>query len=228
MHIVKNMAKKTVIVDYGVGNLFSISRALSFLGAENEITGEPNKVVEADRLILPGVGAFGSGMEGLRSRSLIDPIKDHAKSGRPLLAICLGMQMLMSKGEEFGVHDGLGIIPGNTVPMRSAGSRFEGVKIPHIGWSRLSKPEDHSGTGIDLWKGSIFEGLGEDPYAYFVHSNIVLPSDDACCIAETDYNGRFCSALRHKNIYGCQFHPERSGKVGLKILGRFISDTGIQ
>lgn len=206
------------VVDYGLGNLFSIGRALRRIGAQAVISGRPEDVAGADRVILPGVGAFGDGMRGLRENGLIEPLREFAAAGRPLLGICLGMQLFMEEGEEFGVHRGLGIVPGKTVAFpRPQGANF---KIPHVGWNGI-RP---SAASEDSWKGSVFSGLAEGSQVYFVHSFVTEPADSNDLLARTDYGGRsFCAALRHGNVSGCQFHPEKSGPTGLQILKNFVS-----
>lgn len=207
-----------LIVDYGLGNLFSISRALRRVGGrEVEITSDPARIATAQRLVLPGVGAFGDGMRGLRERGLLDAVKAFAATGRPLLGICLGMQLLMDEGTEFGVHPGLGLIAGRTVPFPAAEGRA--LKIPHVGWNGLADPR-----GRRDWAGTLFEGLSADSQVYFVHSFVAAPTDGADTLAVSAYGGKtFCAATRRGNIYGCQFHPEKSGNAGLRILKNFLN-----
>ncbi len=209
---------RVTIVDYGLGNIFSVERAFRYVGAETEITDSPDKIERAARLVIPGVGSFGDGMKGLEDRGLIESIKRYAASGRPLLGICLGMQLLMSEGEEFGYHEGLGLISGKVAPLNSFSKMDSAYKIPHIGWNRLSPSSGHYG----IWDNTILQGISEGTFVYFVHSNIVVPTEKSQCLAETSYSTVFCSVIRKNNIYGCQFHPERSGKAGLKIYQQFI------
>ena len=207
-----------VVVDYGLGNLFSIDRALRRVGAAPLVSRRPEDVAKADRVILPGVGAFGDGMRGLRENGLIEPLREVAASGRPLLGICLGMQLLLDEGAEFGVHPGLGVVPGKAVPFpRSDGDRF---KVPHVGWNALAPVPGPASS----WKGTILGGLPAQSQVYFVHSFIVAPAEPADRLAETHYGGTaFCSVLRLGNVQGCQFHPEKSGPTGLAILAAFSS-----
>lgn len=202
-----------LIVDYGLGNLFSLRRALLHAGAaEVAVSSDPEAVRRADRLILPGVAAFGDGMKGLTERGLAAPLLEFARRGGPLLGLCLGMQLLMDEGTEFGVHKGLGLIPGKCLPLPPAPS----LKIPHVGWNDVS-PADGA------WKGTILDDLGPRPQMYFVHSYAAVPARREDWLAETSYGGKsFCSALRHGNIVGCQFHPEKSGPVGLRLLSHFV------
>lgn len=212
-----------VIVDYGLGNLFSVQSALRQIGAQAEISGDKDKIANADKLILPGVGTFGDGMAGLKERGLIAPINNYVDSGKPLLGICLGMQLLMSEGEEFGVHKGLDIIKGRVVRLRESEGENSSCKIPHIGWNRLLFPDG----GKADWGDTILRDTPKGTFMYFVHSNTVLPEDPSDCLSETAYGDNlFCSVIHRENIYGCQFHPERSGKDGLEIYRNFVFGTG--
>ncbi|MBI5247329.1 MAG: imidazole glycerol phosphate synthase subunit HisH [Elusimicrobia bacterium] len=199
------------VVDYGRGNLYSISQALRHLGCEARITSDLAAIEAAERMILPGVGAFADGMEGLRARKLVGPLKAYCASGRPLLGICLGMQLLMDESEEFGTHPGLGIVPGRVTRL----PQVAGYKVPHVGWSPL--------VPASPWKGTALADLGEKPFMYFVHSYAVAPSRPADRLAMTPYaEGEFCSVLKSANVSGCQFHPEKSAAPGLKILANFV------
>ncbi|MBI4677686.1 MAG: imidazole glycerol phosphate synthase subunit HisH [Elusimicrobia bacterium] len=217
------MTRKTsvVVIDYGLGNLFSILRALQRLGAQALLSRDPKTVFSAGRIILPGVGAFGDGMKGLSENSLIEPIKAFAQSGRPILGICLGMQLLMEEGTEFGLHQGLGIVRGGTASLsRSIATRS---KVPHVGWN-LVRPPKQRNPGPRPWEGTILAGLPVSSYFYFVHSFVVVPADPAERIAETAHAGSaFCSALHSGSVSGCQFHPEKSGPAGLKVLRNFLA-----
>ena len=211
------MKPRVTVIDYGLGNLFSIQKAFEHCGAEVELTSSPYKIIEADRLVLPGVGAFADGMKGLEKLGLIEPIKEFVSLGRPVLGICLGMHMLMSAGEEFGRHQGLDIFPGmvsSVPPIRPDGSAH---KIPHIGWNELIKP------GGAAWKGTILNDLNGMDSAYFVHSYTVIPDNPSHRLADCSYGGCLLSAvIRSGMVYGCQFHPEKSGDVGLKIIRAFL------
>jgi len=208
---------KVTVVDYGMGNLFSIRRAFEHCGAEIELTRSAYEIIGADRLVLPGVGAFADGMEGLKKLGLIEPIKEFASLGRPVLGICLGMQMLMSASEEFGRHQGLDIFPGVVSPVPPTCPDGRTHKIPHIGWNELTKSD---GT---VWEGTILSDLNEMDSAYFVHSYTAIPDNPSHRLADCSYGGCLVSAvIRSGVVYGCQFHPEKSGNVGLKIVRAFL------
>jgi imidazole glycerol-phosphate synthase subunit HisH len=212
-------AKRVTVLDYGVGNLFSVRRALEHCGAEVLFATDPGGIAAAERLVLPGVGAFADGMQGLRERGLPDPVREYAASGRPLLGICLGMQLLLSQSEEFGAHEGLGLIPGRVVAIPPAGLDGRAHKIPHIGWSRLLLPQ-----GLRSWEGSILSGIREDEAVYLVHSFTGVPESVSHRLADCLYDGcLIAAAVRSGNVYGCQFHPEKSGPVGLRILAAFLA-----
>ncbi len=209
------MSRPVVVVDYGRGNLFSISRALAHLGADARVTSDPAEIAKADRLILPGVGAFGDGMENLRSRGLVEPLKAYAATGRPLLGICLGMQLLMDESSEFGVHAGLGLVPGKVRRFPDSPERL--WRVPHVGWSALEK------GGAD-WSGTSLSGVPGGERMYFVHSYFVETAKPEHRLAVTPYAGlEFCSVLRAGAIEGCQFHPEKSGESGLCLLKTWLT-----
>lgn len=206
------------IVDYGSGNLLSVSRALQHCGATVLISRNPADIESASRLVLPGVGAFADGMEGLRRFDLADPIRSFVASGRPLLGICLGMQMLASASEEFGEHEGLGLIPGRVVSIPDTSSDSIRLKRPHIGWSELQR---HRGVS---WHETILADTPEGTAVYSVHSFHFVPEDPAACLAQCSYGThRLTAAVKSANVMGCQFHPEKSGPAGLRIIGRFLS-----
>lgn len=202
------------IIDYGVGNLFSLSCSLKAVGTDAVITGDKEIIKKADKLILPGVGAFGDAMEKLKKDGLDKLVKDEALSGKPLLGICLGMQLLFDKSYEFGVNEGLGLIKGEVVDMK--GRIPENLKIPHIGWNALELKGDCP----------IFKDLKNGDCVYFVHSFYA----DGCeenLTASTEYGIKITAAAANGNIFGCQFHPEKSGETGLKILRAFCELEGI-
>lgn len=208
---------KVTVLDYGIGNLFSVRHALEYCGASVELASNSKSVKKAERLVIPGVGAFKDGIETLRSRGLEEPVQELAASGKPLLGICLGMQMLFSVSEEFGRHQGLGLIDGTVreIPKKSSDGRMH--KIPHIGWGMLEKPENIS------WNKSIFHSLAEKTATYFVHSFHALPDHDRDLLSFCLYNGvKITAAVRKDNILGCQFHPEKSGEAGLSVLREFL------
>jgi glutamine amidotransferase len=214
---------KITVVDY-LGNLGSVSRALDWLGAEVEVTDAPERILDATHLILPGDGAFGYGMGLLRDKELVDPILEFIASGRPFLGICVGMQLLLSESEEFGRHPGLDVVPGRVVPF--AKPEDAGFKIPHIGWSFLHHPGESSnghGGRPAAWDGTILADLKAGDSVYFVHSFLAEPADSTYRLADTVYGGQaVCAVIATGNVTGCQFHPEKSGPVGLRILKRFV------
>jgi glutamine amidotransferase len=210
------MTCKVVIVDYGIGNLYSVTRAFETCGASVTLTANHEHIESAERLVLPGVGAFDDGMKGMQMRGQIEPVKRYVASGRPFLGICVGMQLLMDVGEEFGEHAGLGIIAGRCKAIPATRADGKPHRVPHIGWNALVKPQ-----GAD-WSSGLLVGLPEKPPVYFVHSFAPVPVDDRHRVADCDYDGRRISAvIRSGNVHGCQFHPEKSGSVGLKIIANF-------
>ena len=212
------MSVEVRVVDYGVGNLFSVCRALECCGFEPVLVETSRAILTAERLVLPGVGAFRDGMRELQARGLVQPIRDYCKSGRPLLGICLGMQMLLEHSEEFGVHEGLGVIRGRVVGIPNCARDGRPHKIPHIGWSALQPARD-SGKG---WEGTILKDIRPGESTYFVHSFNAMPDCEEHCLAYSCYGGlRITAAIHSGGIYGCQFHPEKSGPTGLRILKSF-------
>lgn len=213
------MSKHVTIVDYGMGNLFSVQRAFEHCGAEVKLSSDPAEIASADRLVLPGVGAFADGMAGLRERGLIEPIREYAAKERPFLGICLGMQMMMDIGEEFGHHEGLGLIGGKVVQISTTTTAGEPLKIPLIGWNALEVPQSR-----DSWEHTILQGTAPHSYLYFVHSYAAVPTQPEHLLAITRYGGHdITAAISSGYVYGCQFHPERSGETGLRIVEAFLS-----
>ena len=220
------MTPKTIhIVDYGLGNLFSIKNACLKVGLTPTISSRAEDLKQADIVILPGVGAFGDAMASLKSMGLVEPIKSVASSGKPLVGICLGMQLLMTESNEFGSHKGLDIIPGITSRLKTT-CDFHGnrVKVPHIGWNRIVKPGNPynkqrlENTSETSWDNTPMDSTKEGEYMYFVHSYYVTPDDSSIILSNTTYGeNMFCSSLRMNNIFAVQFHPERSGPPGLEI-----------
>lgn len=196
------------IIDYGVGNLFSLKSSFAKIGAEVIVTADVEAIRAADKLILPGVGAFEDAARKLRDSGLDLILKEEAEKGKPLMGICLGMQLLFDKSYEFGEHEGLGLIPGEIVPFK--GKISDELRIPQIGWNSLTLKNDSP----------IFEDLKNGDYVYFVHS-FFAQCDEAYKTAVSDYGIEFTAAVRKDNVYGCQFHPEKSGEIGLKILKNF-------
>lgn len=211
------------LVDYGIGNLYSVQRALECAGAAVELAGTAEGIARAERLVLPGVGAFADGMSGLRERGLVEPILQHAGADRPLLGICLGMQLLASASEEFGDHPGLGLIPGRVTPVPASSTEGRALRIPHIGWSGL-RPAPGA-----AWPGTLLDSTPVDTPVYLVHSYHFVPQDPAHRLAFCDYGGHAVSAAVHRgSITGCQFHPEKSGPAGLVMLARFIAQQTVR
>lgn len=210
-----NSQPKITIIDYGVGNLYSLIRAFKFFGVEASVAEKAELLEQADGLVLPGVGSFAAGMRGLESRGLIKTVKELAEAGKPILGICLGAQLMLTEGHEFGIFKGLDVIKGKVGPLPLLAEK---EKIPHMGWNKISPLK----TGG--WQDTIFSSFDKDSQVYFVHSYILEPDSRENILALTTYGGyTFCSAVKQGNIYGCQFHPEKSGSVGLKIINNFIN-----
>ena len=201
------------IVDYGVGNLFSLKSSLAAIDAPAVVTSDPEVLRGADRILLPGVGAFGDAAQKLRDCGLADVVVEEAKRGKPLLGICLGMQLLFEKSYEYGEHQGLGLIPGEVRPIAEVVPKD--LKIPHIGWNALHFKE----------KNLLFRYLKEGDCVYFVHSFYGANCEDSV-IATAEYGAELTAAVARGNVYGCQFHPEKSGTVGLNILRAFCETEG--
>lgn len=198
------------IADYKMGNLASVRNAFAVLGEEAVVESDPERLGDYDKLILPGVGAFGDAMEHLGSNGMDEALRAYAASGKPILGICLGMQLLFESSEEFGSNAGLGLISGRVVPFET--SRFSHpLKVPHMGWNRMFTKEH-----------PLFEGLDAEHYLYFVHSYHAVCDDESDIIGESEYGYRFTSAVAHGNVMGIQPHPEKSHRNGLQILKNFI------
>ena len=198
--------KKAVIIDYNLGNIFSISQACKVFGIEVEVTTDYNKIISSDGVILPGVCAFGDAMNNLKKKNLVSPIKDFIESGKPFLGICLGMQLLFSESYEFGIHKGMNIVEGYV-------NKFDNSKkkIPHTCWNKIYSKKS--------WKKTPLNNIKKEEYMYFVHSFYVKPQDTNYVLAKTKYGEReYCSSICKNNIFATQFHPEKSGKKGLEIL----------
>lgn len=211
----------TVVVDCGCSNLFNIEHALREIGANFKTSNDPGTVMQADKLLLPGVGAFQDGMKNLEKLGLIEPIKRHIEADKPLLGICLGMQLLMSESEEFGLHKGFDFIKGKVVKLPVPEENSSYFKIPHIGWNQI-KPCGSKKGECNPWKNTILENVSSENLMYFVHSYVAMPDNPSHILAETEYGSLFCSVIRKDNIYGCQFHPERSDRAGLNIYRQFV------
>lgn len=193
------------IIDYGVGNLRSVEKAFTSQGIEAVVTSDEAELRAADKLVLPGVGAFKACMDGLRVRGFDELVLEAAGAGKPIIGLCVGLQMMFEEGHEFGIHKGLGLMPGRVV-------RFpEKLRVPHIGWNQVEFKREHK----------VFTNLPSQTFFYFVHSFYVESSDQTCVLGETDYGMRYASICGRDNIVGVQFHPEKSQTAGLKLLKNF-------
>jgi glutamine amidotransferase len=201
------MAPKIVIVDYGAGNLRSVARAVAHAGHEPIVTSDPREVPTADGLIVPGVGAAADTMRNLRESGMVEPVREYIASGKPFFGVCMGQQALLSVSEEGGEHECLGILPGRVKRLPG------GQKVPHMGWNQVRQAREHA----------IFDGIPDESYFYFVHSYYPQPDDDAIVIGETEYGVTFASVLARDNIVATQFHPEKSGEMGLRMYANFLS-----
>ncbi len=197
------------VIDYDAGNIRSVEKAVKALGVDAEVTRDRGKILSADRIILPGVGAFGDAMEKLYSYRLVDVIREAADRGTPFLGICLGLQLLFESSEESRGAEGLGILKGKIVRL----PEDRGLKIPHIGWNSLRYPN----------RGRLFEGVPEQSYVYFVHSYYLQAQDEEIVTATTEYGATIHASVEKGNVFACQFHPEKSSDAGMKILRNFLS-----
>ncbi len=196
------------VIDYGVGNLFSLVSSLNMIGAKSIVTNNPDEIKKADKIILPGVGAFADAIKKLREKGLDKLLIEEAKKGKRIMGICLGMQLLFEKSYEYGEHEGLGLLKGSVVPMQ--GVIPSDLKIPHIGWNALNIKATHP----------IFKYINENDYVYFVHSYYATGCEDSL-LSTTEYGKDLTASVALGNVTGCQFHPEKSGDIGLKILKAF-------
>ncbi len=195
------------IVNYGLGNLHSVQKAVEYVGGKPILTDDPDVLHKADKVILPGVGAFCDGMDGLQSRSLVDALLEISETGKPLLGICLGMQLLFDESEEQGNHRGLGLLPGKVVIFSAPD-----IKVPQIGWNQAQVKQISP----------LFEGIESGAYFYFNHSYYCVPQNPEHILADTPYRVPFASAVVRDNLFGVQFHPEKSQQVGLRLLQNFV------
>ena len=203
-----------VIVDYGRGNLFSLGQALRHIGADYVVSDRPDDLMKAARIVFPGVGAFGDAMQGLRARGLVEPLKEAARAGTPILGICVGCQLMLSRGEEFGAHEGLGFFPGVVARLPAPRESDPApIRIPNVGWRKLA-----------VRSGARTLNAGQaDEWMYFVHSYAPRPEDPAHVAATIEVNGTDVPvAIERDNLAGVQFHPEKSGPAGLRLLARFL------
>jgi glutamine amidotransferase len=214
------MLKKITLIDYGMCNLLNVVRALEVCGADVTVTESPEVALRAEKLVVPGVGAFSECLRELNERGFADAIRRYAATERPLLGICVGMQMLFDESEEFGSHRGLGILPGRVRAIPNITADGASQRVPHIGWNHLVPPE----TGRS-WANTLLDDFaGTQPAVYFVHSFAAVPADDHDRLADVVYGGhRLCAAVQRGNLVATQFHPERSGEIGLKIASHFVN-----
>jgi imidazole glycerol-phosphate synthase subunit HisH len=209
---------RVAILDFGLGNLFSVKQACEYVGLQAHITAARRDIQSADAVILPGVGAFGDAMANLRKLDLVELLRDVAASDTPLMGICLGVQLLMTESYEFGCHQGLGIISGPVVHFDNPRQDGKILKVPQVGWNRIYRGQGNRTAAVDPWAGTPLDGLAEGECMYFVHSYIVQPEDPAVILTTTRYGDmEFCSGLRMGNTFAWQFHPERSGPEGLRM-----------
>ena len=213
------IGRHVTVIDYGIGNLLNVVRALEHCGASVQVAEQATQVSTLpDRLVLPGVGAFADAMAELRVRGFDELVKRHVETGRPFLGICVGAQLLFEVGEEHGEHAGLGLIPGRVQPVPAIDPAGQSLRVPHIGWSGLVRPPMRAS-----WDGTILAAVQPGEAVYFVHSYAPAPTHEAHRLADTDYHGvRICAAVARDHVYGCQFHPERSAASGLGMLSAFL------
>jgi glutamine amidotransferase len=213
------MAKRITLVDYGMANMLNVARAFEHCGADVKVTEDPADAITADRLVVPGVGAFQDSIHEVVKRGFGDAIRQYVDTGRPLFGICVGMQILFDVSEEFGEHQGLGILPGRVTAVPNVTKSGDAQRVPHIGWNHLLSPQ----SGRD-WQGSLLQPFATDkPAVYFVHSFAAQPAIETDRLADCMYGGhRICAAVQRDNIMATQFHPERSGETGLAIVRQFL------
>ncbi|MBA3530808.1 MAG: imidazole glycerol phosphate synthase subunit HisH [Ardenticatenales bacterium] len=204
--------KSVALIDYGAGNIRNVEKAFEAVGVATSRTSDPARVAAADVIVMPGVGAFGEMMGALRERGLVEPLREAARAGKPLLGICVGLQVLFEVGEEMGEHEGLGLFPG-----RVRRFQVEPLKVPHVGWNQIYPTTDHA----------LFDGISSGDYVYFVHSYHVAPTDPSLVLATTEYGIDFPAICGCENILGIQFHPEKSQQSGLRMLANFARWAGV-
>ena len=215
---------RVAIIDYGLGNLFSVKHACEHAGMQASVTNSSDEILAAEAVILPGMGAFGDAMDNLRSLDLIGPLRDTVASGKPLIGVCLGMQLIMTEGFEFGRHKGLGFIEGDVVKFDNPVEGPVKLKVPQIEWNNIYRTRRIQNGDQDPWADSPLEGLADNEYMYFVHSYHARPESQNVMLSASQYGQiEFCSSLQHGNIFAFQFHPERSGPQGLVIYRNLAS-----
>lgn len=210
------MKRRVVIIDYQLGNLFSVRQACEKLGCEVTVSNSPDLLLAADFAILPGVGAFSDAMDNMRSFGLSQAVQEYVASGKPLMGVCLGMQLLFSYSEEFGHTEGLGLIPGSVRKFHFTGPASKEYKVPQIQWNRIEPSRS--------WGDTPLQYTGRGDFMYFVHSFYVVPDDPAHTLSHTTYGGmRYCSSVMHRNVFATQFHPEKSGLRGVGIYEQWLA-----
>lgn len=202
------MNEPITIIDYGAGNIRSVQKAFEHLGARVHLSADPGEIVQAQKLVLPGVGAFGAGMAALRRQGLAEATASRVSQGIPILGICAGMQFLFESSDEMGVHAGLGLLPGRVTRFDPG---HQALKVPHMGWNQIEHNCSHA----------LMDGVSSGEYAFFVHSYFCIPAQPATIIASCDYGHRFCAVAGRENVFGIQFHPEKSQRTGLRLLDNF-------
>lgn len=215
---------RVAIVDYGMGNLFSVRQACEHVGLNVGITSSRDEILNADAVILPGIGAFGDAMATLSRLDLVEVLRDVAVSGKPLIGVCLGLQLLMTESLEFGLHKGLGIIEGQVVKFDNPAEGERRLKVPQVGWNSVHQVRREGNNVAEAWADSPLAEIKDGEFMYFVHSYIVRPADENVTLSVSRYGQtEFCSSIHSQNIFACQFHPERSGSEGLKIYRNLAS-----
>lgn len=205
---------KVAIIDYKMSNLFSVKHACDYIGVDAEITSDYKTILNSDSAILPGVGAFAEAMYNLKKLDLISPIKEFIKSNKPFMGICLGLQLLFTESEEFGINKGLDVVPGRVVKFKNFLSNGKRIKVPNVGWEQIYSVKNSNNS----WSNSPFKDVKEGEYMYFVHSFYVIPNDNSYVLSNTQYGEtNFCSSIKKNNLFAVQFHPEKSSKEGIKI-----------
>lgn len=212
--MINKKLKKVAIIDYNAGNLFSVQHACSFIGLDSKITSNKKEILDADGAILPGVGAFGEAMDNLQKMGLIEPIKEFVASGKPFMGVCLGLQLLFSESEEFGLHKGLDLVKGRVIKFPAANNEGRIIKVPQIGWNQVVPPSNNQ----TRWDNSPLSNTVQGEFMYFVHSFFVKPTEPEDILSLTNYEGiEYCSSIQKNNIFATQFHPEKSAEEGIKI-----------
>jgi glutamine amidotransferase len=213
--------QKIVILDYGLGNLFSVQHVCKYLGYETLVTKDRKDLEDADAVILPGVGAFGDAIQSIRSLDLEAPLKDFIEGGKPFMGVCLGMQLLFSESEEFGNNKGLNIIQGRIKKFPSANPAGKKIRVPQISWNNISEV-----SGGVPWGSSPLSSIESGSSMYFVHSYYAEPSESSVILSQTEYEGiTYCSSIKHRNVFAAQFHPEKSAAQGIEIYKNWLSEV---